>query len=381
MIRALCILLLTGTNLLAKNKLENVDLSQFSAKLKGKLDKYTITMYLSIANDKVKGIYHYGQKDEYETLDGTISVSGNCILSEQNDKGKIIAILDGKITANNFNGIWKKVSNGEKLEFKLDKLSGTLYQPPVAEAQGPTKTINSESNKVPFYLIGGLALAFGIVLISKRRKPKVTPLQEPSVIHSEVVPVEASQPVINNPVDDTITVILSDEQKPEGNDPEEAGFKFENYIAEKFLKLNNPDKPKYFTIHTWQGDKRTKGGTFAKSNGNPDFIFNFNFYKTKGQFSIECKYHWNKYDTIDIATTTQLTRYKLFAKTEDIDVYMVIGLEGTPDNPKELFCIPLEDVSFPDIDYNELNDNYRIHNFNYDQNLNMLNPPLYRKIK
>jgi hypothetical protein len=41
----------------------------------------------------------------------------------------------------------------------------------------------------------------------------------------------------------------------------------------------------------------------------------------------------------------QMARYKQFEKEEKFPVYLVIGLGGIPDNPDQMFLVPLKNVN------------------------------------
>jgi hypothetical protein len=145
----------------------------------------------------------------------------------------------------------------------------------------------------------------------------------------------------------------------------------------KFASLNKKDIT-YFTLLHWQSDKGSNG-VYPKSNSNPDLVYNFQLGSFRRKFAVECKYRTSINDTINFCTTTQLNRYKMYAKAENIDVYIVIGLAGTPDKPKEYFTIPLKDIESTEIEYQDLCEYYISSTFFYDTKANQLNPPKYKK--
>lgn len=54
----------------------------------------------------------------------------------------------------------------------------------------------------------------------------------------------------------------------------------------------------------------------------------------------------------------QLKRYQDYQKSNGIPVFVVIGLGGIPDDPEEMFCIPLTEAKYPDLFMSLLN-NYK----------------------
>lgn len=45
----------------------------------------------------------------------------------------------------------------------------------------------------------------------------------------------------------------------------------------------------------------------------------------------------------------QISRHKNFSKTENIPVFIVLGTRGDPKDPEHVFCIPLNDIKYPEI--------------------------------
>jgi hypothetical protein len=116
------------------------------------------------------------------------------------------------------------------------------------------------------------------------------------------------------------------------------GHEFEKFIINKFDQ-------KYFKLLTWQGDKTTNG-VIPVSNSHPDLIYLFTHKSFSRKFAVECKFRTNISNKIvNIASQRQITNYKEFAIKEGTVVYIVVGLQGTPQNPTEIFIIPLSEVT------------------------------------
>ena len=140
-----------------------------------------------------------------------------------------------------------------------------------------------------------------------------------------------------------VDVVLEEE-----NENLEKGHEFEEYVVSLFSK-------QYFSIVDWTKDRLDKRkGTWVESNSNPDLIIRY--IPTKEQFAVECKYRSSlhkskKIDklTLHWAKPEQIENYKRFAKEKNIPVFVVIGLGGSPSNPKSMFCIPLEEARYPEL--------------------------------
>ncbi len=125
-----------------------------------------------------------------------------------------------------------------------------------------------------------------------------------------------------------------------GDSPEEKGTKFEKYILHKF-------NLKYCRVKEWRGDKFANG-IYAESTKYPDIEIEFSLKDTKKLFAVECK--WRKgyfQDGIQWARKEQIFIYKRYSEENNIPVFVVIGVGRYPDNPKDVFVIPLDDLIEP----------------------------------
>jgi hypothetical protein len=119
----------------------------------------------------------------------------------------------------------------------------------------------------------------------------------------------------------------------------EKGDQFEQFVVKKFDQ-------QYFTLKEWRSDKCING-RYAESNKNPDLEFEFHLKGAKIIFAVECKWRQNYYKGgVEWAKKRQLERYNDFAINRKISVFIIIGVGGTPDNPNEIFVIPLNCLKF-----------------------------------
>lgn len=121
------------------------------------------------------------------------------------------------------------------------------------------------------------------------------------------------------------------------------GDAFESFVVQQFDK-------KYFTLQEWRGDKYVDGN-YPVSNHFPDLEVSYNWKDVKDHFAIECKWRKNYYkEAIEWAKGYQLKNYKEYANKTKLPVYVIIGVGGTPNRPKDLFVIPLKDILVESID-------------------------------
>jgi hypothetical protein len=116
-------------------------------------------------------------------------------------------------------------------------------------------------------------------------------------------------------------------------------------------------------IKDWTPDKGFKEGIYIESNGNPDFVIHI---KEKNiNISVECKYrskftvtNFNKQKIFtNLDKNKKIERYKNYQQKSGIKVYILLGIEGVPENPKYLYLVPLDELDNTKINYSEF-DNF-----------------------
>ena len=156
------------------------------------------------------------------------------------------------------------------------------------------------------------------------------------------------------PVVNELTVNKSDEElrhriQPLNFDEEnrKKGNDFEKFVVQKFDR-------KYFALQEWRSDKYVNG-IYAASNQLPDLEINFRKGNINDSFAVECKWRKGYYDnSIKWAEYYQLSNYKNYAKRLQIQVFVIIGIGGSPDSPEEIFIIPLSQLKSATISQEEL---------------------------
>ncbi|MDE5820975.1 MAG: hypothetical protein K2H50_09170 [Paramuribaculum sp.] len=108
-------------------------------------------------------------------------------------------------------------------------------------------------------------------------------------------------------------------------------------LFEEFVVSLCADKDR-FQLLAWRGDK-ISGQTYALENLLPDLHIRHKLDNAEVEYLMECKYRtsWSE-DGIDLSG--QFTRYYYAAKERGTELFIVLGVGGTPSNPEELFIIP-----------------------------------------
>ena len=134
---------------------------------------------------------------------------------------------------------------------------------------------------------------------------------------------------------------LVDVNKRKGDD-------FEKFIV-GILRRNN-----YLKLKEWTGDKYVDG-IYSKTNQNPDLIVETSLKGKYSTFAIECKWRKGFYNNmVQIADESQMKRYKKYESSNNITVYIALGMGGTAAAPDELFIIPINEIHDIKIGKNDL---------------------------
>ncbi len=324
------------------NLVKDVDLSTFSLKYKGTIDnRLHVSIFLNQIDDKIKGIYYYDNNKYYLTLDGTIGKTGNCIIFENNYKGKITGKFEGILNNDKFNGTWKNADNTKELSFEL------LNQAPLKTGvNGEVPLVKSKSSPLYVFLIGGL-FAMGVgILVYRKNKAKSKSIEEPVkevVTNNNSIDIDKlSSKIVQDLKEANIGLpkenpILSKDEinKKKGDD-------FEVFVIERFSN-------KYFKCKSWRSDKKAPNH-FPESNKYPDLELEFSHKDYSRKIAVECKFRSNfSGGCVDLGSYDKLQEYKNFERENNIQVYLVLGVGGEPTAPEELYLIPL-----PHIESNKL---------------------------
>lgn len=150
--------------------------------------------------------------------------------------------------------------------------------------------------------------------------------------------------------------------------PKEKGDAFENYIIGKFDR-------KFFKLKDMRSDKGANG-FYPESNKYPDLLLEYK--PTSSLFAVECKWRmnwWEKNDgkeNIDWAGgDKKIENYNQYSINNNVPVFVTIGVGGEPNNPSELFVVPLNALKYRYADKNYLSNfvkKEKARNFFFDSN-------------
>ena len=140
-------------------------------------------------------------------------------------------------------------------------------------------------------------------------------------------------------------------------DAAEIGLKFERYVLSLFdLKKCGSSEDAAYKIVSWTGDYSKNIGYSIETDSEPDIIIRH--LESDFKFAVECKYRSHlSGDKIGLGKRWFLDHYKEYAsKNPNIPTFVVIGLEGQPDNPDRMFCLPIDKIIYANTYVNYFSD-------------------------
>lgn len=164
-------------------------------------------------------------------------------------------------------------------------------------------------------IIGLAFLGTGVYMLASKRKPVK---EELAAVKNDTQLQPKKQPISS-----------VEENKQKGDD-------FEKFVVQQF-------DSKYFTLLEWRSDKYVNG-VYAVSNLFPDLEINYKSGNIDDSFAVECKWRKNYTNEIQWADNYQLANYKKYSKEMRMQVFVILGVAGSPKDPGKIFIIPLSDL-------------------------------------
>jgi len=127
------------------------------------------------------------------------------------------------------------------------------------------------------------------------------------------------------------------------------GANYENLLKGRLYEIHfaqNLLADEKYEILSWTSDKGFENGIRVKSNGDPDFLVQYDNHFT---FAVECKYRSQFYmqeerNRISWAETWQAKRYQKYQHEKTLPVFVVMGIQGEPSKPKHEYFVKLDDL-------------------------------------
>jgi len=116
-------------------------------------------------------------------------------------------------------------------------------------------------------------------------------------------------------------------------------FKTQSVFEAFVITLFDP----LFFQHRRPKAERIYAGKVSEGESGPDLEFDFKRKETHAQFAIKCLYlkSFGRRE-LKLSSPRQEQALRDFEEDTEMDLYYVIGIGGTPDDPNELFLVPLD---------------------------------------
>ncbi|WP_321430093.1 hypothetical protein [uncultured Methanolobus sp.] len=119
------------------------------------------------------------------------------------------------------------------------------------------------------------------------------------------------------------------------------GDQFEHFIEKLF------DEEEFEIISKTEDLMRIKKG-FHEEDMKPDFLIRN--IATGHNFYVECKYRSDLFENkYKWSSYKQMCRYMRYALLNRIPCFIVLGLDGAAFNPKKIYCIPIQNIKYPEL--------------------------------
>ncbi len=115
---------------------------------------------------------------------------------------------------------------------------------------------------------------------------------------------------------------------------------FEKFVEDELFKATD-----YILVSRTNNYDQNKT-RYAEDTLRPDFKFRCK--KIGQEFYVEAKYRsgFNVDNKIDVISYTQIERFKVIQRKENIPIFIAIGYGGNPKNPDSISLIPLDELSY-----------------------------------
>jgi hypothetical protein len=269
-------------------------------------------------------------------VEGTIKIkalSDNLVLCsfiKTVRRGQALKEYPAYLVLQQIDAAWCIVAESDEITDKNRNfvISASVFNSPRnPKVQPPKSDADDETTGSLILLVISIGIIVIVCMIITKRKTSSKIQEQTSHAIVSSVPVESAPESAPKPTN------------------KEIGTAFEDFIITKFDK-------NYFSLLERTNDT-VVAGVYAQSRSNPDFLYKFVLRKYTKIFAVECTYRSEPANVISVKLAEQLDRYQKFSEERNVDVYIILGMGGLPNNPEELFIIPLKKAQ-PKMTYDAL---------------------------
>jgi hypothetical protein len=323
--------------------------------LKGTIGKFKLRMEVSVVNNLIIGWYDYMGESTKLRIDGVLKKDGSIQLKEYNYRAEITGVFDGNLKGSIISGVWKNPTQTKLLPFKLDITRGDLYAdyfdtPAITQTQDSTQLSKERLmyrpskvkgfSKLALWVTIGLILTLVLTIVFLL-KGKNKALEQQQLMFQHTKKEHYSSEHVPPPSSNTKTGAR-------------IGYEFEKMVVDLFSQ-------KYFTLKHWSSDKTSNNHASAEASKYPDLLIEYKRNDLKRSFAVECKYRSSLTPEGFVFDEEQLNNYRTFESENDVKVFVIIGVAGSPSNPKDLYVMPLSDIKTANVSLSQLKLRYKKH--------------------
>lgn len=353
--KTICLVLITFLFCFAPALAETGSNQNQIIQLKGTIGKFKLRMEISVVNKMIIGWYDYPGKSTKLRIDGVLQEDGSILLKEYNYRAEITGTFDGNLKGSIISGVWKNPTQSKVLPFKLDMTQGDLYADYFGSStimqQGDSAQVAKDRlmfrpskvkgfSKLALWVTIGLLLILVLAIVFLiRNKKKALEEQQKKFDHTKKEHYTNEHvPPVNSTAKTAARI----------------GYEFEKVVVDLFPK-------NYYKIKHWSSDKISNNRVSADSSQYPDLLIELNYKEVKESFAVECKYRSSLTSDGFVFEERQLNNYRTFEKENKTNVFVAIGIAGSPSDPRDLYVIPLSDIKTTHVPLSQLKLWYKKH--------------------
>lgn len=261
-----------------------------------------------------------------------------------------------------FKGKYRITAESDNVTDQKNDITLNLGEPYIRKEDNSLYKRKDSNLKIIWLSLFAIIVLAASVYFYKKNKTKVSHFSqyEPPGQKTLETPFSRIAPIVNNKASDSTVATNFERNKKKGDD-------FEKYVVERF------NKP-CFRLTEWRSDK-IHNGVYAASSRLPDLEYHFKTSYTDCYFAVECKWRSSFFEgRIEWSKEYQLENYRRFSQEKQMEVFVLIGIGGQPNQPQAFYIVPLRDINSIHLYQDELQPYYRFARgaFYFDANTSKL---------
>jgi hypothetical protein len=317
-------------------------LDKKAATFKGKIGEFPIRMDLNYINGEVLGWYDYPGLSTKLRIEGSIDENKKVELKEFDYKARQTGEFHGDLIDNNkIVGSWNNINQSKNLPFILNLTNKNQFiSEQLTDGEVKTKFRKIyQPSKIKGFSKLALGVAIGLVL--------VLVFSIYYLLKSKRKALEKQKQLFEHTKKEHYQDVHVEPQKTTDKKSSRIGYEFEKFVVDLFSE-------QFYKLKFWTSDKSSNKNVSAENNIYPDLLIQFKYKENTRNFAVECKYRSNLINNAFTFEERQLENYRQFERENNVQVFIIIGVAGSPNSPKDFFIIPLKEIQSPIVSLEKL---------------------------